>query len=194
MENKDNTLQAKLEALLFIYGEPMNFTKIAQTLEVAEEEAKNIAGKLGEHLVGTGSGLMLITKEDEVQLVTRPDFSKLLDKVLKTELNESLTPAGLETLSIITYSSPISRAEIDYIRGVNSSYTLRALSLRGLIERANDASKGNAYVYRPSFEMLKYIGISKLEDLPEYERFRTLVESIKNPVKQTEEGTQKQEA
>lgn len=176
-----NEISAQLEALLFIYGEPMALPKIAQTLGIKLEEVSAAAKELGEFLNTSKSGLVLLTLYDKIQLATRPEFSSLLEKVLKAELNESLTPASLETLSIIAYSAPIARAEIDYIRGVNSSYTLRALSLRGLIERASDPKRGNAYVYSPSFDLLKHIGVDKVENLPEYEKFRALALSIKNP-------------
>lgn len=171
----------KLEALLFIYGEPMAISKIAGILGVKEEEVSAQAKELAEFLNTSKSGLMLITLSDKIQLATRPEFSSMLETVIKSELKEALTPASLGTLSIIAYSGPIARAEIDYIRGVNSSYTLRALSMRGLIDRANDPKRGNAYVYTPSFDLLKHIGVDKVESLPEYEKFRALAFSIKNP-------------
>lgn len=176
-----NKLASQLEALLFIYGEPMSMAKIAEVLGVKAEEVMTAAKELGEFLSTGKSGLTIIKLGDKIQLATQPEFSSLLEKVLKSELNESLTPAALETLSIIIYSAPIGRAEIDYIRGVNSSYTLRALSLRGLIERGSDPKRGNAYVYGPSFDLLKHIGVDRVENLPEYEKFRTLALSIKNP-------------
>ena len=177
--------RAQLEALLFIYGEPLALAKIAEILTITKEQVAQAVQELDEHLKTTNSGLALMTLGDSIQLATRPEFSTLLEKVVKSELNESLTPAALETLSIIAYASPISRAEIDYIRGVNSSYTLRALSMRGLIDRASDPKRGNAYVYGPSFDLLKHMGVARIEALPEYEKFRALAMSIKNPVPQT---------
>lgn len=172
--------KAQLEALLFIYGEPLSIAKIAEILAVKHEEVIVVAKELEASLNSSERGLMIITLGDKIQLATRPEFSSMLETVIKSELKEALTPASLETLSIIAYSGPIARAEIDYIRGVNSSYTLRALSLRGLIDRANDPKRGNAYVYTPSFDLLKHIGVDKVESLPEYEKFRSLAMSIKN--------------
>jgi segregation and condensation protein B len=174
-------LSAQLEALLFIYGEPMAVAKISQTLGIKAEQVTGAAKELGEFLISSKSGLVLMVKGDAYLLATRPEFSSLLEKVLKAELNESLTPAALETLSIIAYAGPIGRAEIDYIRGVNSSYTLRALSVRGLIDKENDPKRGNAYVYTPSFDFLKHVGVASAEALPEYQKFRELALSIKNP-------------
>lgn len=168
-----------LEALLFIYGEPIEIKKAAITLEVKPQEIEGAARALSQSLSERGSGLAVIFHDNKIQLVTKPDFAGLLEKVVKSELNEALTPAGLETLSIIAYSAPVSRAEIDYIRGVNSTFILRNLLLRGLIDRENDPRRANAYLYKPSFEFLKYIGVSRVEDLPEFEKFSKLTAQLR---------------
>jgi len=80
-------------------------------------------------------GIVLVTKEDEVTLGTAKDTSELIEKLTKDELVRDLGKAGLETLSIIIYQGPISRAEIDYIRGVQSNFILRNLMIRGLVEK-----------------------------------------------------------
>ena len=172
-------MSGRLEALLFIYGEPIDLKKAAKILGVSVDEVKADVQELRGALESGGRGLTLLEHEGSVQLVTKPAFSALLQTVLKAELNESLSPASLETLSIVAYAGPITRAEIDYIRGVNSSYTVRALLLRGLITRDSDPQRANAYRYKPSVELLQHLGISRVEDLPEFGRFKTVAESIK---------------
>lgn len=172
-------LQSALEALLFIYGEPMEVKKAANTLEVKPAEIEEAAKLLAQKLIDNKSGLALVWYDGKMQLTTKPEFSLLLEKVVKSELNEALTPAGLETLSIVAYSAPVSRAEIDYIRGVNSTFILRNLLLRGLIDRENDPKRANAYIYKPSFDFLKHIGVSRMEDLPEFEKFSKLTAQLK---------------
>jgi len=172
-------LESKLEALLFIYGEPMEVKKAAATLEVKPAEIEETAKLLAQQLIDRKSGLALVFYDSKIQLTTKPELSSLLEKVVKSELNEALTPAGLETLSIIAYSAPVSRAEIDYIRGVNSTFILRNLLLRGLIERENDPKRANAYVYKPSFDFLKFIGVSRVEEMPEFEKFSKLTQQLK---------------
>jgi segregation and condensation protein B len=174
-----NKLQSALEALLFIYGEPMEVKKAAATLEVKPTEIEAAAKSLSQSLQERGSGLALVFYDNKIQLTTKPDWSSLLEKVVKSELNEALTPAGLETLSIIAYSAPVSRAEIDYIRGVNSTFILRSLLLRGLIDREADPKRANAYVYKPSFDFLKHVGVSNVGDLPEFEKFSKLTGALK---------------
>ncbi len=175
-----NQNASALEALLFIYGEPLELKKVAQTLGLKVEEVAQAAESLRQSLKARQSGLQLMQNGTQIQLTTSSVFAGLLEKVVKSELSENLTPAGLETLAIISYAAPISRAEIDYIRGVNSSFILRNLLLRGLIERANDPQRGNAYVYSPSFDFLRYVGVSRAEELPDYQKFRDLAKNVRN--------------
>jgi len=174
-------LTAKIEALLFIYGESLDIKKIADTLKIKAAEAREAIEELSEDLKKENRGLFLVREKDKAQLTTKPEFAKLLEDVVKEELHESLTSAALETLSIVVYAGPITRAELEYIRGVNSSFTLRNLLIRGLVTRESDAKRGNVYLYRPSSDVLRHLGIAKQEDLPEHERFRTLIEKMRIP-------------
>ena len=173
--NKDsNSILALLEALLFIYGEPLEIKKIAKILNKKNEEVEAGLRFLEEELAAEQRGLVLVRDEDRLQLATKPEFSKILEGITKQEFSEELTPASLETLSIIAYAGPILRADIEYIRGANSSFTLRALVMRGLVEREIDPKRGNAYLYRLSFESLRHLGLAKNSDLPEYQKYHDL--------------------
>ena len=183
-------LVAQLEALLFIYGEPMTYKKIAQVLKVKEDEVKEAVKIFEENLKQENRGLSLTVDQEKIQLTTKGEFKKISEEIIKEELNENLTPAALETLSIVIYSAPISRAEIEYIRGVNSSFILRGLLIRGLIERSQDPKRANAFVYHPCFEFLKYLGIGKVENLPEFEKFQELIKSLRAPANDKPEPSQ----
>ena len=102
----------------------------------------------------------------------------MIEAMIKEEISKDLGKAGLETLATILYRGPISRAEINYIRGVNSNYILRSLQVRGLIEKVEN-SPARSTIYQPTFELLSYMGISKVEDLPEYEGVNRAVEEFK---------------
>jgi segregation and condensation protein B len=171
-------IASKLEALLFVYGDALSFKKAMSVLAVSKEQLLEARELLKNSLQERSSGLALFEHDDTLQLVTRAEYSGLLAEVVKAEMNESLTPAGLETLAIIAYAGPISRAEIDYIRGVNSSYTVRALSLRGLIEREVDSKRANVFLYRPSADLLRHLGVESTSDLPDYARLRQVASSI----------------
>lgn len=111
---------------------------------------------------------MLIEHNDRIELATKPVVGDLVESLTKSTLQDALSKAALEVLSIIAYRAPIARAEIEAIRGVNCSYTLRALLLRGLIERQGNPSDARGYVYLPTFAFLEHLGLSKREDLPDY--------------------------
>lgn len=177
-EAKVKALIPRIEALLFIFGEAMEIKRLAKILSVNEDEIESAVREFQAKLNDSGSGLTLISAEGNVQLATKPEFQSLLQTIIKDELNEALTPAALETLSIIAYSGPLPRSIIDYIRGVNSSFILRTLLLRGLIGRKSDPARANAYVYSASFDLLRHLGITKAEDLPEYQKFRGIVEKL----------------
>jgi len=103
-------------------------------------------------------------------------------------LNKELSKASLETLSIILYKSGIGRSEIDYIRGVNSSFILRALSVRGLVERNADPKDNRRYIYKPSFELMSYMGIKSLQELPDWQEVNGSIEiAAKNLEEETKE-------
>jgi len=183
-QNTNKELTARLEALLFIYGESLAVRKIAGILNISEAETENAIAALDSELKQENRGLFLIRDQEKVQLSTKPTFGGLLDNIVKEEFKESLSPASLETLSIVLYANPISRAEIDFIRGVNSTFILRSLLIRGLVDRESDPERSNVYLYKPSFELLKYLGISKTEDLPEYQRFQALMENMRKEPKE----------
>lgn len=173
-----NAKLAELEALLFIHGEPLTHKKIESVLEVSKSEAEQVIGELETRLAETHRGVALMKDGDKIQLITKAQFGKILEKFVKDELSEELSPASLETLAAIIYFAPISRARLEYLRGVNSSFILRSLLLRGLVERFSDPDRPNQYLYRPTFELLKHAGLSKREDMPDFEKFQGLMKAF----------------
>lgn len=160
-------LEIKIEAILFFKGEPVSLKKIAETLKISKEEVNEAILILKNNL--TGRGIVLIEKDNKITLGTAPEFSNLIEHLQKEELNKELSKASLETLSIILYKNGASRSLINYIRGVNSSFTLRALSVRGLIVKNIDKKDHRRYIYKPSFELLSFMGVKTIEELPDYE-------------------------
>ena len=160
------TLDQKIEAILFFRGEPVKLKKLSEILEVDVAEIKRGVDLLQDRLQ-TGA-LTLITKEDEVMLATRSEVAPLIESLVKEELSRDLGKAGLETLSIVLYKGPITRREIDYIRGVNSQFILRNLLVRGLVEKITDEKDERRFLYKPTFELLQSLGVSAISELPEY--------------------------
>ena len=160
------TLEQTLEAILFFKSEPLLVAKLAEMASTKEELVREGLEQLAQNL--TGRGVTLIFKDDSVMLGTAPEASVLIEKMIKEELSRELGKAGLETLAIVLYEGPVSRAEIDYIRGVNSSFILRHMLVRGLVERVNKPGDARAFLYRPSFDLLRHLGVAKIEDLPDF--------------------------
>ena len=168
-------LTAKLEAFLFLYGEPVKIEKLSAELGAKKGEVEEALSALNEQLKEAADrGLELVIHDGRVQLTTKAGLKPLTSKIVKEEMDTPLTPASLETLSIIAYLGPCSRALIEYIRGVNSTFILRSLLVRGLIERSPDPARANAFLYQASFDFLRHIGITKPADLPDYEKYRKL--------------------
>jgi len=167
-----DNLASALEALLFLHGDPIELDKAAKFLGVKSEKVKEVALELKQMLDISGRGLTIIFHNDKIQLTTRADFSKMLDELVKADLSEALTPAALETLAIVAYGGPITRMEIDFIRGVNSSFILRSLLVRGLVERKPDPKRANTFLYQVTMDFLRHMGVSSIEKLPEYEKYK----------------------
>lgn len=161
------TLEAQIETILFWRAEPISISKLAQVLDKSEGEISGALAILEKNL--ENRGVSLLRKNNEVLLGTNPDAGQLIEKLTREELSRDLGKAGLETLTTILYKQPISRAEIDYIRGVNSTFILRHLMVRGLVERVSNPSDARGFLYRPTFALLQHLGLKKLADLPDHD-------------------------
>jgi segregation and condensation protein B len=169
-------LDKKIEAILFWKGEPISRKKLSEILKVGQTEINESLERLKENL--KNRGVVLIEKENEIMLGTAPEYSEIIENLQKEELNKDLSKASLEVLSIVLYKNGATRSEIDYIRGVNSSFTLRMLSIRGLVEKTIDEKDSRRYIYRPSFNVLSYMGLKKIEELPEFNEInKSIVDS-----------------
>jgi segregation and condensation protein B len=170
-------LSAKIEAMLFFKSEPLSLAFLVKELASSEEQVSKALENLESGL--RERGIVLMRKEDSFQLATAPAYSPLIEKLEKDDLSRDIGRAGLETLSIILYAGPISRSELDYIRGVNSQFIVRNLLVRGLVERVQSKKDLRSFLYRPTFKLLAYLGIERLENLPDYEEVQRELSSIK---------------
>lgn len=160
-----------VEALLFISGEPLDVKTIASLLKCGEE-CVNLGLDAFETRISVASGLKLLRAPEGVQLVTSDKQTLLIDRFLKRGMREQLSPAASETLAIVAYRGPIHRAGVEAIRGVNCSFTLRLLTIRGLVDRFTSEKDSRIYLYRVNAEFLRHLGLTKIDDLPDYQNFR----------------------
>lgn len=159
-------LIGKIENILFAAGDSVGISELAQVLEISEAELEDVLEQ-EEARREKGYGLVIRRLEDRVQLATRPQYAKLLLEMFGSKSGEELSRAMLETLSIIAYKQPITRGEIEELRGVNTSYILNALQEKGLIvEAGRKEALGRPILYATSEEFLRHFGLSSTKDLP----------------------------
>ena len=171
------TPPAAAHALLFASGEPLEKKYLAKLLGIQEAELTIVLQSLGESL--KHSGVTLVETEHEVELRTTPEAAPLVKKLRESELSRDLGKASLETLSVIAYKEGgATRSEIDWVRGVNSSASVRTLLMRGLIDGREDAEDKRRIRYSLTTEALAHIGITNAKELPRAEELRAGAEAV----------------
>ncbi len=182
-------LESKIEAVLLFKNEPVSVKELAKMLSADAEDIKKAVIGLQEFY--KERGVVVVSSGEEISMGTNPLASELIENLQKEELSRELGRAGLETLAIILYRGPISRREIDHIRGVNSGFILRNLLVRGLIERAEGAAGDRSYTYKGTLKLLEYLGVPRQEDLPEYQNaFKKMEEFVKSSTAEEAEQTE----
>ena len=172
---QDLEINALVEAILFVSPEPLSADQIANLLETTPRLVKKALEDI-DHLY-QGRGIRLQHHKSKIQITTAPEAAPVLEKMLELETTTTLSQAALETLSIIAYQQPITRPQIDAIRGVNSDAVLRTLLTKGLIDDVGRADgPGRPILYSTTPDFLKYFGLSSYDELPPLD-FEELQES-----------------
>lgn len=179
-------LHVQLEALLFYKAAPQKKASVRKLLGVGEAEFAEAVGTLRERL--TAGATRLIETDSELQLATAPELSPLIEGLRKQELKADIGKAGAETLAIICYKGSASRAEIDNIRGVNSSFILRTLQTRGLIERQS-SEQGSGYRFAPTTELLAHLGVTHRHELTDFAAVMNTLEAYERARDEATEPT-----
>ncbi|MDD3486763.1 MAG: SMC-Scp complex subunit ScpB [Candidatus Moranbacteria bacterium] len=185
----EKKLESILESLLFVSGEPLKIAKLAKFCGVSGNEVGLRLKNLNEDYQKNGRGLAIIQKEDSVQMTTSAQNAEFVSKLVSGEVSSDLSRSALEVLAIIAYRGPMTRGQIETVRGVNCSYVLRTLLIKGLIER-KEGSDIRGYLYETSFEFLKNIGLSNVKELPDWENL-SKEEKIEEILKTTEAQEEK---
>lgn len=168
----ESDIKSRLESLLFVSGEPMSFEKLRKVTGEKESVLKEAAAALAGDYKQRQGGLRIIADDSKAQMVTAGENAETVEKLMKIDIEGDLSRSALETISIVAYRGPISRAEIEEIRGVNTSFTLRQLAIRGLVEKIDNPHDARSYLYKISFDFLRHLGVEKAEDLPRYAELR----------------------
>ncbi len=160
-------LKSVIESLLFISGEPIGAQKLAKISGIPKNEVEAAVAELEKEYQGN-RGLRIIRKDDFFQMATSPENAQYTNQLISGELNAELSKSALETIAIVAYRGPITRVQIEAIRGVNCTYALRSLLMRGLVER-KETPDIRGYLYEISFEFLKHMGLQSAKELPDWE-------------------------
>ncbi len=160
-------IECAVEAILFSLGEAVEIERIAQALEVHEDEVREAYTNIKKRYEEDKRGIQIIEIDDCIQMCSNPDCFEYIKKVSQIKKQSGLSSAALETLSIIAYNQPVTKGLMDFIRGVDCSYSVARLLERGFIDELGRAeTPGRPILYGTTQEFLRCFGLKSLEDLP----------------------------
>ena len=160
-------LKSGIEAILFASGEPVRADRIAVVLDAGEDEVLQAGAELAEEYEAAGRGIRIVRLNDSLQMHSAPEHAAAITRALEQRRPPKLSAASLEVLAIVAYFQPVTRAYIEQMRGVDSSYTVGVLTERGMIEPCGQLEAvGRPTLYRTTELFLRTMGVSSLEELP----------------------------
>lgn len=161
-------VESAIEGILFASGEPLPIDRICLALDLDRPTAEQVLQKLGDYYAFERRGIRLVRMEDNYQFCSSPDYADVIRKAFEIRKTAKLSQPALEVLTIIAYYQPTTRAYVDQVRGVDSSYTMGLLQERKLIEECGRLQvPGRPRLYRTTKEFLRVFHLSSLEELPE---------------------------
>ncbi len=193
MEQHTHNIEHQIESILFWKSAPVSVKELSRMLSVTTDVVIEHITVLEKSLEKRGVVVMKNSGDNkpenmEVFLATSSASSELIKKISMEEESVELGKASLETLSIILYKGPIRRSDVDYIRGVNSSFIIRNLLVRGLIEKKSDPKDSRTFLYSASFDLLAHLGVSELNKLPDFEKVQIELQNFKEQKEQLASG------
>ncbi len=183
--NNKEEVSIQIEALLFALGRPLSKQELAKKLGVSAESITNGLAELQNRLADRG--ITLVDDGAQVELRSAPEASRLIEQIKKEEYSRDIGRAGLEALAAILYRGPLTRAEIDFIRGVNSTQTVRTLTMRGLVRKVPNPKDERSFLYEPTTELYALLGARSKSELPEYAETRAKLDQLEAAYRVKEE-------
>jgi segregation and condensation protein B len=176
-------LRSQVESILFVSSKPMSIKELAKLCNRSKDEIEVVLEDLKNKYNNPETGINILMTDREVQMVSSPKHKELIEALVREEVTRELTQPQLEALTIISYRGPITKLELEQIRGVNCSLILRNLIIKGLVEVEEDKIIENNK-YRITTKLLKHLGINSVEELPDYDRL-SKAESLEETLKET---------
>lgn len=170
-EYKDN-IKGIIECILFAAGDPISYKELSEMLEIPEGRTKKVVEDMNRDYKNTNRGLYIVEFNNKLQLSTKPEYGVYVKKLVKPEGRQNLSQAAMETLAIISYRQPITRIDIDELRGVRSDRAVATLLEKGLIKECGRLDTvGRPILYGTTEDFLKYFGFKNIKELPELIEF-----------------------
>lgn len=168
MDTKE--IEAVLEAILFVAGEPVELSELVRALQITRMELEEALSGMEREMDKRGRGLCLKRFGQHVQLSTKGEMAQYVEKLLQPVQKQSLSQSALETLAVVAYRQPVTRLEIEAVRGVKCDYSVQSLTQKGLIEQVGRKEVvGRPMLYGTTDKFLAHFGLGSLEDLPKPE-------------------------
>ena len=178
-------IEAAIEGILFASGEPVSIERICMATELDRPTAEQVLRRLGDYYAYERRGIRLVQMDESYQLCSSPDYADTIRRAFEIRKSAKLSQPALEVLTIIAYYQPTTRAYVDQVRGVDSSYTMSLLLERGMIEECGRLQvPGRPHLYRTTKKFLRDFHLSSLEELPELPGLET-----DGQLRLTEDGT-----
>jgi segregation and condensation protein B len=177
----NETLAIQIEGLLFALGRPLSHAELAKMTDMDMQAITQAL--LAIHDRTEKRGVVLVDDGTMVELRAAPEAAALIEKVRTEEYSREIGKAGLEALAAILYKGPLSRSDIDFIRGVNSSQTIRTLLMRGLVRKVPNPRDERSFLYEATTELLAQLGATHSRDLPEYDEMREKLDALEESYK-----------
>lgn len=167
MNSEEGTLKGRIEAILYVAGEAVSVRDLARALQTGEDEIREAVSSLRDEYDYQQRGFMLKRFNDKIQLATRPLYAGDVIRMLQPVQQQSLSQAAMETLAVVAYKQPVTRAEVEQIRGVKCDYSLQSLINKGLIREAGRKDTiGRPILFCTTDEFLSHFGLEGLDNLP----------------------------
>ena len=167
MNGQEGTLKGRIEAILFVAGEAVTIKELSRALQTEEAAVRQELNAIRDEYDYNQRGFMLKRFGDKVQLATRPLYAQDVLRLLQPVQQQSLSQAAMETLAVVAYKQPVTRAEVEQVRGVKCDYSLQSLINKGLIkETGRKDTIGRPILFGTTDEFLSHFGLEGLEYLP----------------------------
>lgn len=163
----EGSLKGRIEAILFVAGDAVSVKELARALQISEQKLSKQLNEISDEYDYQQRGFLLKRFGDKVQLATRPLYSEDVVRLLQPVQQQSLSQAAMETLAVVAYKQPVTRAEVEQIRGVKCDYSLQSLMLKGMIDEIGRKDTiGRPILFGTTDKFLSHFGIRSLEELP----------------------------